>query len=683
MSSITPADHGGFNYAMTQRINEIEDDLAIERKKARENAESEIESMQRKQRETIQKVKDKAAEAIDSMREDYVDRTMSERSKMREEMNTLKKQTYDRNGKYSSRDAEDFKAQRDSSIELMNNMTAQTKAIIDETERNYSEKAKDLRLETDKQTEEATRKIQDSLTETISQQNRAAKAVMVEQEKRHQDEKTELHRERIRDANFEKRASDRMIGQIDKSAADRIEKAEEKASQASSQKFMDRKLSLEHQAKTMTDAHTEETTTLRNDLKNLIAREKMGAQERAEARRDVIAENEGTWRARERAISDGLGAEIEKLKADAKDIERKSSEKRSEAINEKERHFTHLISTTIDDSLKKQKDIEATFQRDRQVLEDGVARERERSRAHTAEMLKDLTQDRERALNNQAKAYQDTITRYRSQSEDQIQTLEREILRKSSPGDKTLISPAAEEMLREVYMADSEKRAAAEKERHDSTLNSLLTSSAAKLRGEIEKNQRTMTRVQQETQRDRQLERSELVGQIQESELKTETTLRNQETTHARQTELMRKNYSIMIERLREQYEELLHAQASESQAKLMAVRQNTDFQSKIAARQAANDQADTISNYEKKLADVREEYNSQLHEMKSTNERLLREMERKTKHDLENQSRGYEQRISQLEMQFKERENTIQRNFRDDLDKVKRTHAEILRKKG
>jgi len=683
MSSITPADHGGFSYAMTQRINEIEDDIDLERKKLHQNTESEIESMQRKTRESIQKVKEQAAATVDSLREDYNQRSMADRASIREEMANLKKQTYDRNGRYSSRDAEDFKAQRDSSIELMNDMTRQTQDIISETERNYSEKAKDLRLSTDRQMEESTQKIKESLTETISQQNKAAKAIMSEQEKRHQDDKTNLHRENTQDSRFRQRASERMINQIEESASDRITKAEKRATEATKDRNVDRKLSLEVQAKTLRDAHVAESDALRNDLKELISREKLANQELGRARQELISEIEGDWRARERSIIDGMGAEIDKLKLDAQDIEKRSSEKRSEAIKDKERHFTNLISRTIDESLRKEKDIEATFQRDREVIEDGVLRERERSRAHTADMMADLTQERERSLRNQAKAYQDTISRYRTQAEDQIHTLERELLRKSSPGDKTLISPAAEEELRAVYMEDAEKRSQAEKERHDATLDSLLTSGAKKLQQEIDKNQKTLTKMHQETQRDRQIERSEFSGQIQEAELKTETTLRNQETTHARQTELIRRNYAVMIDRLREQYEELLQAQSSEAQAKLSAVKQNAEFQSKITAREAANNLTDTITNYEKKLADQREESHSQLYAMKSTHERQLRDMERKTKHDLDNQSRGYEQRITQMEVQFKERENTIQRNFQDDLDKVKRTHAEILRKKG
>ena len=138
-----------------------------------------------------------------------------------------------------------------------------------------------------------------------------------------------------------------------------------------------------------------------------------------------------------------------------------------------------------------------------------------------------------------------------------------------------------------------------------------------------------------------------------------------------------------MLEHQRRQYDEIMTTSKNDASAKMQALRQEGDFNMKMAQRSFNAQQNELIREYEKKLADQKVEHDKTLDEIKSSAERTVREAGRQARVDSEAQARANEQKLAQIEMQHKERERYVTQNYQDDLEKMKRSNALLIQKKS
>jgi hypothetical protein len=398
--------------------------------------------------------------------------------------------------------------------------------------------------------------------------------------------------------------------------------------------------------------------------------------------KDAIKDFEPVYRAREASLQSGYQDQLDKAKQDATSHEQRLARERLEDMRSKDRYFAGLISNQTENNRVREQELQQTFQRDRGLLERMAKDERDRSNLRSAGIVRDLTEQRDQSLNQQARAYQDTIGRYRQQADDQIRNLESELARKSAPGDKTLISPAAEEDLRKKMSVDFEKKLAVEQNRAKTREDALRETSTDKLHSEVKLRQNQLTDANQRATRERFQERGDLLTLLTETKLAADSSMKDAENQHARQMELAQRTQAQSAESIKDQYEELLRTQSDEAAQRMDQQRQQSAFESKLTARQFATRQTELIREYERKLNDMRSEFKDELNSTKVSAERLIRENDRKNKYTLQEQARSYEQRIEVLENQHEERIRVVAQNYDEDLNKIRRTNAEILRNK-
>ena len=137
------------------------------------------------------------------------------------------------------------------------------------------------------------------------------------------------------------------------------------------------------------------------------------------------------------------------------------------------------------------------------------------------------------------------------------------------------------------------------------------------------------------------------------------------------------------MDQQRRHYEDVIQDLKNDANARIASMRQDYEFNSKMAQKAFSARQNELIREYEKKLADQKSESDVQIADLKSALAVSQREADRRTRQALEEQSKGYEQRIAQNEFQTKERERVISQNYQDELEKVKRSNALLIQKKS
>ncbi|MGZ3688250.1 MAG: hypothetical protein ACXVBW_08110, partial [Bdellovibrionota bacterium] len=168
-----------------------------------------------------------------------------------------------------------------------------------------------------------------------------------------------------------------------------------------------------------------------------------------------------------------------------------------------------------------------------------------------------------------------------------------------------------------------------------------------------------------------------------EVEMFRDATLRGQEQQHGREDDALTRNFGVMMERQKREYEAMLEQQRAAFSDKIAGNRQDADFNYKMAMRQSSLRMSDMAQSYERKMADAKVQADIRYDDLKTQAQQDLREEQRRGKLELEGQAKGYEQRIAQLQAQQEEHERYISQNFNDEIERQKRANALLAKKKG
>jgi hypothetical protein len=681
MSSVNGSyETGQYMQSLQKHYSEADEDLATERKRNRELTQEQIESIEKKSRENQRRLEEKIADALNASKETSQEEYHLQRERLMAEIAEAKAKLYDKQGRSQNPEVATYRKLLANSQKEV----TRTKEAADQRLRNLEDYYSERETEN---AESNSQKLERALTESSHRANKTIQRVAAEQKEisrdlieQQRDSIERLTQDRIKEKEFGQRFVQKAVQQANDIADARMKKADQYAEKAMHDENKSRHDDAEVVAKKMRVEHQRETDKLRQDIRDLVEAEKHYVKDRAQATQDAIRDFEPVFRAREASIQKGYEDQLDKAKIDASSHETRLARERLEDMREKDRYFSGLISQQTENNQLREKEIQQTFQRDRALLERMAKDERDRSNERSATLVRDLTDQREHALNQQARAYQDTIARYRQQADDQVRSLEGELQRKTAPGDKTLISPAAEEDLRKKMTAEYDRKLTAEQNRAKNREEALREAAQDKLRAEIKTRQSQVTEVNQKSTRERFQERGDLLTLLTETKMTGDANLQIAQNEHSRQLELTHRNQAQQSENLRAQYEEILRAQSDESAQKMDQLRQQTSFESKMMARQFATRQTELIREYERKLNDTRAEFKAELNATKVDAERQIRENDRKNRYTLQEQARSYEERIATMETQHEERLRVVAQNYDEDLNKIRRTNAEILR---
>lgn len=681
MPGVSPSD-GGYNY-YNKAVSELEDEYKQEIKRNKERSEEAQAKAEEGYRTDLRRKEDDLDRTAANIRESANENIAREREYARAEIDRMRGQTYDKFARYQGASADTLKQQLSDSIETGDARHRQDSKALEDTEKSYQRRAEDADKQHGADLERVARVSRDSAMEAYENAIETQRA----EAKAGRDEERRKYSELIQRTQDELRENRRRSEDAVSESRRDFEHRNSKLAESNDARFDDAQRTFirkeEAAAYAVQKSRDDENRQLRDQMKELQDVQGRHAKEKGQARAEVTQETESDNRMERKVLEDTYQREIEKLKRQAKDSDTYFANLNNQTIREKDRYFADLFSKqALETHLDKQQMFK-TFGDDREMLTLRGKRDQDYARATLDQQLHDADERKDRALESQGKAFQDTMERSRTRYEDKIKALEQDIQTKATSQDATLISPAAEASVRKSVVGEYEKVLSAEKERSKGTIDSVQQEYASRLQTEVLNAQSKENDFRQQSTAERHAERSQLLQGIQDAEFMKDTTVRNQEIDHQRETENLHRVYSRMLEQQRKQYEEILTSTKNDSLAKLQTARLDSDFEAKMNYRTFSAKQNELIREFEKKLADQKAEYDSVVEELKSDKARTQREAERTKRQDLDEQAKGYEQKLAQLEYQHKERERYITENYSDEIEKVKRSNALLIRKKS
>jgi hypothetical protein len=559
----------------------------------------------------------------------------------------------------------------------------------DETRRareRYDERADSLEKESvqnkrelEKQTEKSVNDIREHSSAQIEKERDAARADAASAKAAVYDKFGRANAEIA----FHKKRSDEAIQQAQKEienekskVAPAIESASHKISQASAER-------LNKNAREERDSRELENTDLRQSIQSLIENEKSYGKEKAQGTADARRELEHEASIRENVIRDQYENELSQAQLKSQQTEheliRSAQQDRHDIDTQHARDIQKITQQHQDDQRALANSTESTIH---QVQK--MAREQaENSQASMNRQAASMNRDHQETLTNQANTFRREKQLQREEDQSQIHHLEGEIKGHITSGDPTWVSPAAEARMRENFMKEFTKKHDVQIQRDKDKTDSLQKEYSQRLSSTIETAETRAMSAENQHRVEEHQQRQTLMNHIDDVQQTQERLLRDKDYQATRQTDALNHNYSNSLERQRREYEQVINQLKSDDSEKINQVRQQADFDAKMAQRNLATKQYEMAKSYERKLEEQKTQYEDVVANLKEQLATHHQEAERRTRQLLDEQGKGYEQKIAQMEYQTKERERTISDNYQDQIEKLKRSNALLIQRKS
>jgi hypothetical protein len=665
-----------------QRVDELTEEQQIEKKRTDERHARQLEALEKKHAARMAEKDDVHTRAIETAKQNANGRAESQERAQREELKRMQAQMYDRSGRLN---AEIVDAKNE--IRRVNeDWTARKEREEIQAERNdrtLENKFKELHEKASSDAERAANKAREAANQTLSAlqaQDRGNYLGFKKQlEKKYQTMETQRQDEVAYLTKEMKHALDQQDRQHDMEL-----KAAEEATQrriASSVEVSNRR--ADRESESAREAFAAENTKLREQVRKLVGIERETQSARADARADAIREWEGERRAREFKLAEAYESQLQKTKEELSKIERRFGLEMDRNIREKGVEFAKTLQKTNQARFDEKKDLETQFERASNEMEIQLRREREQSDRALQRQAERAEGARTSALQTQAQAYQDTLSKQARNYKDQLNQMSTKLQESETTSDPTKVSPAAENAIRHSITEQYEKVLATEKDRNARDRDSLRSNLTQELSRVREDRDASVLSVSQKAALEADHSRTALLQLSEESELQKRQALQSKDDDHQKIVDNLQRTYAVTLDRQRRQYEELLQNVKLQSDSRVAAIRQESEFSERMLQRKSNADLTFNSREYEKKLAEQKALYDDLLNLAQEESEKKLRESEREKRLALEEQSRMHEQRTKEMELQSKERERTVTAAYEAQLDKVRQSNARLIQKKS
>ncbi|MCM2321974.1 MAG: hypothetical protein NDJ90_01795 [Oligoflexia bacterium] len=682
MPGVTPSSDGGYNYYQ-KALNDLEEELRTEARRSRERQSEQTRKLEEAHQQTLDKYRKETDETVNHIRRNANDTIEQDRRTSKAEIDRIKAQTYDKFGRFNGLEADALQSQLEELQRASAEQHQKDRGDLAASDEHHSQRMNELQEENNRELERNARATRDSVAgrQSAAYQTQAEEhtAFRAEAEKK----LNEVIRGYQEELQKERKFMQRALEQERRNFNNRLETAQESNDERVKQLENIYSAKMQKGARTFAESTQGETRRLREQLDELNEARRSYHREKGEGAEEAVREHDADWRAKLRSASEDFNRQLEHTKHGAKQEESHLASLNKESLREKDAYFTDVIAKANQENHEQRKELEEGLVRDRKQMELQQKRERETTRKTAESRLDEANQQRDTALKEQAKAFQDTLERQRTSDEDKIRALQKSLNTRATSEDTTDISPAAEAAVRRSVTREYEKLMTAERDRNQAGTDSLKRSYTDRLNEAVRDKESTTTDLQRRFMSEKTTEQNRFVSHIQDTEFLKAEALRNKDSEANRQTENLNRNYASLLEKMRREYEEIFEAQKADSSHKLIATRQEAEFNAKLAQREYTARHNETIRDSNRKLADQKQEYELLLEELKSKNELQLRDAERRTKLAVEEEKRTADQKLAQAEQQHKERERYLTENFEEQLEKVKRSNALLIQKKG
>lgn len=685
MAGVSPPGNDG-NYAyFSKQMNDMEEALSEESNRSRKQQEKEIENIHKSHRRDMLAKEKETEKNIGHIKDNYsklIDDTKFNAKEQIEDVKA-KARTYDRFGRYNSAENDILKrqindmqealgAEKHRSEESIRNLQDVYAQNLDEVKSNYRDKT-EAQIRTDRASSN------DSL-ERASQARHATYQRDLDEARKNY---TEQNQQRMDEMSSERHRIQTMIRDAEKANRAKVEDVSNGYENRNAEALEALRSKQEQQIRANNKNHAEESSYLREQVRTLSASNAEYNKGRAEGTADAIRDYETQNRGQVAKMQNEHDREMVKVRNQAEDSAEYYTRRGDDVLRQKDMYFSRLIRQQNDENYNRQKDLELQFDRGLKERDKAININEERADRRIAAISERDATDRQKALEEQAKAFQDTLSTNRQQQNEQIKALETEIQHSRTGNDLQTISPAAEEMVRKKLIKEFDKTAKEEQARNQRSTESIQRNYSQRMVDALEDFRRVQTQRNYENNLERYQERSNLMAHADEAKAVSKDEIINREAMHNREVELMTRNQAHQLESQRRKLTEYVDAARADASANHSSLRQEQDFKQKMTHREFANRQSELMRDYEKKINDLKNEHELIMMDVKGEGERKLRDANRESKKMMEEQAKNYEYQLAAKDSQIKERERYLIANYEETIDKIRRSNELGNRKKG
>ncbi len=679
-TTFTPA--AGNDYRQYKNsVEEVTRDYEKQLKTNREQNDHDVANVREQAAAEREKARAEADATVTANKESLNDNMARDRDMNKREVERMRAQMYDRSGRFNS-EADALKSQLDSAKKSYDAQHDKDTKDARELEARYQDRLSTSDQDKSQAVEDAVSAYKTSLAEDSDyamrarqENDRQARAEAQDRYQRLDDtrvaEQDELRHYQKNAFDDLKTGFDRKISSIERAESERGLKTRDANRQ-----------NAEDAIKQQREAHALETHDLREQVGDMIATDqaskkilssKIDSYER-EQKRDIDIERERLVAERDSAIA----AERERSNtSDNHQIDIKR-----ETLKEQDANYNDILRTQTKEFNDREKTMRQGYENAFSQVNKRAQMDREQSQSAMERQAAQLSESRDEAMTKQAKAYQDSGKRERESLNTQLAEAKKEIQTRRTSSDPNDISPAAEAAVRNLVTREYEKTFAADHKRDQETIDGIEEGYSNRMSEALNDREARETDRNRMMTSEHQRERSDLLNEVDDSEHRKTTALREADQANNRERDKLVRNYAGMMDQQRRKYEELLQATRYDASEKLQMTRREHELDTKMTHRAFSGKQNELIHDYEKRLADQKQELETRLVETKDIGDQALRDAERKNRLGVDEIIKNYEGRIAQMEQQQKERERSVTVGYEDQIDRMRRSNNAVSTKK-
>lgn len=659
------------NYAAKQ-IQDLNDELRAERKKALEREDQRVADIQRKHQAEMRERDENSLLALSRSREAAHSALDGEKKNALEAYDRLKRDTYDRFGKINR---EQFSDSNRKIAELQEQIVAEQKRKERETrsadelhqsqmldhEQESSLKVQKALLEERQKMEDTyanfAKNNYDYYTRKLDDESRRTKDL----DKRRLSEFSEL-----RDRYEEK-------GKIQQQDYDR---------RLDATKYVYEKSKL-GSANQLRMSHAKEVTTLKNQLDELIDHDRKNARDLAQAKSDMVREYETQWKDKITELNDTQKKEVQDLRNQTEQTEIYLSNRKVERVGEIEGNTSKILNEERNAHRSSLNRAIASMEAENKQNKEDFAKLEEFQAKKSADGLENQANEFTKTLHQQEKVANEDALASRKELQEEITEAQRALQERVGSKDLKYVSPGAEASIRRQVAAEYEKNLQTERERKEKESEEIRSHYQKRFADVATESREKEIELNRALIVERQDHRQELIQSYADMEFAKDTVNQRKDQDFEHLKDDMYKNHARALESERRDHEDSIRTIKNSGEDKLHNLRADQAFSQKVLQREFSMKMNDTIRDYEKRLNDQRSEFQSQIDDLKADSITAARDNDRKTKTLLTEQQKAYEQKFTQQELSFKEKERYLEQNFEDQLDRLKRSNALLAQKRG
>jgi hypothetical protein len=652
-------------------------------RRAKEREQSREAKLEKNTQSTLQRKDAETERTVRNVKDDYQTSMNAQAKADRLDRERFKQATYDRSGRQSNAVENSANTDRDRAVQAAAAADARSAKAISDSEAYQQQQAS----EADQRHQNEMEALADSYRKQIAdargdESDDDRQATQEYRKKLSADSQTAI-RQAQEEVVAVRRQAKLQAEQSEVVLKDRDRKADNLLNTRLHEKDLSTKAALNQNAEAERSSRAREFEPLREQVMATAGIERDVAKTKNEARAGAIKELESDWNSKYENQSLSHDLEKQKLRADVSNADRVYGQKLGGYMKENDAKTTRIIANQNADHRDQMSMTAKEYDRSLEHVKIQAGHDKQLSEQLLSHERQNATEHQDRALATQAATYQETIANQRQSQQAQIQNLERVLNNKNSTSDAGEISAGAEQTVRAAVSKQYDKTFQAEADRNSREREHLGENYRSNLGDAIRDKQQNTTALNRQNVKEQTVMRNEFVQHVSDVEENKRQMLNLASDANLKMSETTSRNNGRQLNEMRRHYEDLLATQADEHGKQSENLRSQSEFEKRAMRRDFQTQSSDMIRSYQKQIADQKVASDEENRDLKAKLDTKTRESDKHLAQALAEQARGYDHRMAELEAQSKDRERLTAQQHEDELDRVKKSNALLLSKKG